>query len=164
MPAVYDAARAPCPFHLSLPRPSGCLRDCRKIRQQSAEGGGGGNWSAAAWLDEVVPLRVELVARDVERVELGFCDADLGGVGALVEAGVDLQAGAGRCCGDEVDDRLQGDQRLASPVHRDEREQAVLDLVPLRGAGREVAYLDLEPGLLDELLQLHLPQAGAVAV
>ena len=40
----------------------------------------------------------------------------------------------------------------------DEAEQAVLDFVPLRGAGREVADRDLQPGLVGELLQLDLPQ------
>jgi hypothetical protein len=40
----------------------------------------------------------------------------------------------------------------------------MLDFVPLRGAGREVADGDLQPGLVSELLQLDLPQLGAVAV
>jgi len=37
-------------------------------------------------------------------------------------------------------------------------------LVPLRRAGREVADLDLEPGLIGEFLQLELPQPRPVAV
>src|SRR5450432_4389602 len=90
---------------------------------------------------------MKLTASDVDGLELGVCDLDLVGVGVLVEPGVDLEPGAVRGAGDEVDDRLERDQRLAAPVHRDEREQAVLDFVPLRGAGREVADLDLELGL-----------------
>jgi hypothetical protein len=38
---------------------------------------------------------------------------------------------------DQVDDRLVGPQWSATPVDRDEREQAVLDLVPLAVPGRK---------------------------
>ena len=44
----------------------------------------------------------------------------------LVDVGVDLafhgEAGLGGCCGDQVDDDLMTDQRLAAPVLTDERE------------------------------------------
>ncbi len=93
----------------------------------------------SAWVDGVVPLRMERVADELDRRELRVGDLDALGVGALVEAGVDAQAGAGRGRRDQVDDRLATDERLAAPVDRDEREQAVLDLVPLAGAGREVS-------------------------
>jgi hypothetical protein len=65
---------------------------------------------------------------DVHLVELGVCDPELVGVGPLVEPSVDLKSGGGRGAGDEVDDRLQRDERLAAPVDRDEGEEAVLDL------------------------------------
>ena len=120
--------------------------------------------SVTVWLDDVVPLGMKLVRVDIDRVELGVSDPDLVRVGALVQPGIDLKPGAGRGGSDEVDDRLQRDERLAPPVHRDEREQPVLDLVPLRGAGREVADLDLKLGLVGEPLQLDLPQTHAVAV
>jgi hypothetical protein len=44
---------------------------------------------------------------------------------------------------DQVDDHLVAGQRPAAPVLADVREQAVLDLVPLARAGREVTDLDL---------------------
>ena len=65
---------------------------------------------------------------------------------------------------DEVDDRLVGPQRPAAPVDRDEREQTVLDLVPLARAGREVADPDCDAELVGEALQLVLPDARAIAV
>ncbi len=40
----------------------------------------------------------------------------------------------------------------------------MLDLVPLAGAGRQVADRDGQPGLVGEAGQLDLPQPGAVAV
>ena len=51
-----------------------------------------------------------------------------------------------------------------SPVHRDEAEQAVLDLVPLGGAGRVVADGDLEAGLGRELGEVPFPGSEPVAV
>jgi len=54
---------------------------------------------------------------------------------------------------------------LAAPVLGDEAEQAVLDLVPLAGAVREVADGDRHPDFIGELLQFHLPEphSGTVA-
>jgi hypothetical protein len=40
---------------------------------------------------------------------------------------------------DQLHDYLMADQRLASPVLRDESEQSMLDFVPLAGAGRQVS-------------------------
>ena len=45
----------------------------------------------AAGFDRVVPLGVELVAVDVDGVQFGVGDFDLGGIGARIEAGVDLR-------------------------------------------------------------------------
>jgi hypothetical protein len=114
--------------------------------------------------DGVVPLGMERVAVKVDGLDLVVGDADLVGVAAIVEAGVDLKTGAGRGRGDQVDDRLQAVQRLAAPVDRDVAEQPMLDAVPLAGGGREVADTDLQAGLVGELLQLDLPQANPVAV
>ena len=53
-----------------------------------------------------------------------------------------LQTGAGGGGGDQLDDGLVADQRLAAPVLGDEREQPMLDLVPLAGAGRQMTDRD----------------------
>ena len=74
------------------------------------------------------------------------------------------EAGVGRGGGDQLDDDLVADQRLAAPVLGDEGEQAVLDLVPFAGAGREVADGHGQAGLVGEALQLELPQPDARAV
>ena len=117
-----------------------------------------------ARVDGVVPFGVEGVAGEVDGGKLGVGDLDSFGVGAFVEAGVDSQAAAGRGGGDQADDRLAGDKRLAAPVAADEAEQSVLDLVPFAGAGREVADADREMCFVGQRLQLGLPVAGAVAV
>src|SRR5206468_10430281 len=59
---------------------------------------------------------------------------------------------------------LVADQRAAAPVLGDQAPEAVLDLVPLAGAGWEVADRDRKAGLIGELLQLQLPELEAVAV
>jgi len=52
------------------------------------------------WVNGVVPFAVELFASDVDGVDFGVGDFELGLVGVGVQAGVDLQAGAGRGRGD----------------------------------------------------------------
>src|SRR5450755_821246 len=58
---------------------------------------------------------------------------------AGVQARVDLQAGAGRGRADQVDDHLQALKRPSAPVEADVAEHAMLDFVPLRRPGREMA-------------------------
>src|SRR5262245_1934890 len=94
-------------------------------------------WSTA-WLDGVVPLRMERIAGDVEGGHLGVADLDAFLVGALVEQAFDLEAGLGGRGADQLDDCNAIGERAAAPVLRDVAEQAVLDLVPLRGARRIV--------------------------
>src|SRR5207245_3037386 len=69
-----------------------------------------------------------------------------------VEPGFDLEAGHRRRGGNEVDDDAVGRQGLSAPVLADEGEEPMLDLVPLAGAGREVADRDWQPDLVGELL------------
>ena len=89
--------------------------------------------------DGVVPLTVEVGGRDVQRRHLGIGDLDAFVVGVLVEPALDGQALLGRGAGDQLDDDLMGQQRFATPVLRDEGEQAMLDAVPFAGAGGRCA-------------------------
>ena len=65
---------------------------------------------------------------------------------------------------DGVDDDVVAGQRAAPPGQADLAEQPVLDLVPLAGAGREVADGDLQPGLLRQDGEPGLPGPVPVAV
>jgi hypothetical protein len=79
-----------------------------------------------------------MVALDIEccHVRVGHFDAS--GIEIFIELAADGQA-RGRCRGaDEFDDGAVVCQRSAAPVSGDEREKAVLDLVPLAGAGRQM--------------------------
>src|SRR6266851_9185359 len=65
---------------------------------------------------------------------------------------------------DQVHDGLEAHQRPASPVHADEGEEAVLDLVPLAGSGRVVTHRDRCLELVGQLLEMKLPGAEPIAV
>ena len=107
---------------------------------------------------------MERIALYVEGAHLGIADLDAFLVGRGVERALDFQAGFGRGCGDQLDDGQSVRQRSAAPSLRDVAEHAVLDLVPLRRAGRIVVDVEHEARRIGELLQLDLPQPHASAV
>ena len=55
----------------------------------------------------------------------------------------------------ELHDGLEGSQRFAAPVLSDVAEEAVLNLVALAGAGREVRDADTQLEFVAELLHLR---------
>lgn len=71
-----------------------------------------------------------------------------------------------RRCANAADrlDSLVIDRRPSARVLGDVAEESMLDLVPLRGAGRKVADADCQAGPVGERLQLELPQSAARAV
>jgi hypothetical protein len=77
---------------------------------------------------------MEVMAAEVDGLEFGVGDLDAGGIAVWIELAANLEAGIGCGGGDQFDDDLMADQRLAAPVSGDERKQAVLDLVPLCAA------------------------------
>src|SRR5215471_18665878 len=101
---------------------------------------------------------MELVARDVEAVHLGFADLDALFVAACVEYALDFQTGHWGGRADQLDHGKAIGERSATPVLRDVAEQPVLDLVPLRCAWRIVVDVDFQAGLVGHLLQFELPE------
>lgn len=77
-------------------------------------------------------------------------DLCAGVVVVRVEHRLHLQAGARARATNQVHHRLEVDQWSASPVQADEREQTMLDLVPVARAGGIVADRDLERNLVGE--------------
>ena len=77
---------------------------------------------------------MEFVALDVEAFHLGIGDDDSPGVFVGVEFADHLQPGLGGRRADQIDDDPIADERFGAPVLGDEREQAMLDLVPLCAA------------------------------
>ncbi len=103
--------------------------------------------AGAVGADGVVPGAVRVVVLDRQAPQLGLADRDAQGVAPGVEFGFDPQSAAGLRRRDGVDDDFVAGQRAAPPVHRDVGEESVLDLVPLRGARREVTDSDCQPCL-----------------
>ena len=101
---------------------------------------------------------------DVDGSHLLVGDSDALGVGVGVEFAVHGKARISGGGADQINDDTLADQRLGPPVHADEREQAVLDLVPLARAGRQVVNHDVDAEFGREALQLALPQPHARAV
>src|SRR5690606_9823110 len=118
----------------------------------------------SARFDRVVPIPMPAMAFDGE-----FCQVFLGGtaagrVVAFVEPGGHGQALCCRSRADPIEDELVVGQGLAAPVHGHEAEQAMLDLVPFRGAGRVVEHDDVHAQLFSQGRQFEFPQVGTVPV
>ena len=115
--------------------------------------------------DRVVPLAMELGSVDLKLFHLGIADLDAFRILASVQSRLDPQARRGVGVANEADDHLEALQRLATPVGGDVAAHAVLDLVPLARARRQVADAHAEAALVGEALQFELPEprAGAVA-
>ena len=117
-------------------------------------------------VNRVVPVAVEGVAVQdpggFQGLHVLVGDFDAAGIDALVEFGVHGQSG-GRGDGLEgFDDDLVGFQWSSAPVTADRGEQPVFDLVPLAGAGREVADGDRQAGLGGELGEFGSSTVGVV--
>src|SRR3954454_7246136 len=117
-----------------------------------------------SWREGVVPLAVELIAGDVKSSHLGIGHRHALGIAVRVKFAPHTQASPGGGCADQVHDDTVAHQRRGAPVLADEREQPVLDRVPLRGAGRQMMDRDGQTALISQPLPLPLPQPHPHAV
>ena len=78
---------------------------------------------------------------------------------SVVDVSTNLQATVRLGAGNEINDHLMTNQWAAKPVHGDEREQPVLDLVPFAGAGWKDMDFNVQTDFLDESTELQFPQA-----
>ena len=85
-------------------------------------------------------------------------------IGIRVQGTLDLQTSFRGGGGDQINDDLVADQRLASPVLTDEGKQTVFDFVPLAGPWWKVTNRNFQAGLIRELLQFPLPQSYPCAI
>jgi len=87
------------------------------------------------------------------------------GVVLLAQPSTDAQTGCGACVADEVQDSFVVDERLGCPVVADAAEHAMLDGIPLGGAGRVVTDFDVQTEAVAESnLKLIFPQAGPISI
>src|SRR5262245_36459361 len=97
-------------------------------------------WPWVARRDGVVPFRMKGVAFDVQSGHFSVAHLDALRVGFGVEFATDLESCLGGGCGNEFHHGGPARQRSPAPILCDVAKQAVLDLVPLRGAGRIVTH------------------------
>src|SRR5580700_6677968 len=86
------------------------------------------------------------------------------GILAGVELAAHGEAGFGGGGRDQLGDHAIADEWFGAPVLADEGEEAVLDLVPLAGARRQVADRDVEAELVGQILEFAFPQPHPRAV
>jgi hypothetical protein len=85
-------------------------------------------------------------------VEYTVGDLDHRWVVSIVELRLDTQSLGGLGIADQVDYDLAADQGSTPPVLRHVAKQAMLDLVPLAGTGREMTDLDKQPQVVGQFL------------
>ena len=84
-----------------------------------------------------------------------YLDAFL--VARVVQRRLDIQPALCRRMTNQIDDRRQAVQRVASPVLADKREQSVLDLVPLACPRRKMTDRHGQPYFIGQVLKFNLP-------
>ena len=95
------------------------------------------------------------MAQNVDGVHLTVGNFDACRIGFPIDRATHLQTCGRGGGGDQLNDGLETDERFSTPVLRDEREQAMLDLVPLAGSGRQVTDRDGKAELVGQGLQLY---------
>src|SRR5467141_2687405 len=76
---------------------------------------------------------------------------------SLVQFRFDTQTRGRSRMANECDDRLEGVERTTAPILGDVTEEAMLDLVPLAGARREMRDVNPEAQVVGQPLQFLLP-------
>ena len=105
-------------------------------------------------VDGVVPFSVELVSADVCHSQLGVAYFDAFWVLVQIDLSVYFQSCFRGCRRDEIEDGLETGQRLAFPVHADETEKPMFDLVPFAGAGRKMRHHNGDLNFITKILEL----------
>src|ERR1700730_13590207 len=106
---------------------------------------------ALFWADGIIPFAVEFMSGDINGSEFVVGDLDAGGGGGGIELGAGPETGFGRCRGGELKEHLMAAQRLPASVGGDEGRQAMRDLVPFAGAGRQVTDGDRDIEFVGQL-------------
>src|ERR1700688_1042650 len=99
--------------------------------------------ASVAWEERVIPFWVLLVRSEFQFLHLVVADLYASLIAALVQYRLDAQPFAGFRGADHVHHSLEANQWFSFPVHADEREHPVLDLVPLACPRRIVAHDNL---------------------
>ena len=100
----------------------------------------------------------------IDRSELLGRDANTSGIVSGIEFRLNAQARSRRRMSDQLDQDGVTHQRFSAPIERELAKQAVFNLVPFAGPGREMADVDRHSQFVRQGLQRHFPQATPAAV
>src|SRR5277367_1895043 len=106
--------------------------------------------------DGVVPFAVKFVRMEVNLSQFLITDLNTRWIRSCIKTGFYLETSFRPGGTDEIDNNLMTDQRPPAPVHGDIRKQAMLNLVPFAGAGREMANRDLQAAFISQVLDFNL--------
>jgi len=112
----------------------------------------------SSWRQGVVPVTVEFMSFEAYLSQLLVAHFDLCWVTIGVKGCFHNQSSPRSGAGDQVDNHFKVHQRARSPVHSDEAEQAMFNLVPFTGTGWKVTDEQLDTQLICQSLQRYLPQ------
>ena len=100
---------------------------------------------------------MELLTLDVERCECVIGDFDPFLIDRIVNRRLNIEAGVRGCVRNEIDNRGQTVQGVASPVFANNRKQPMFNFVPFTRAGRKVTHPDGQLQVVGQVLQFDLP-------
>src|SRR5271170_962920 len=106
---------------------------------------------------------------ELVRVKVNSCQLLIGDLYfGWIDIGVEICLNSQPCFGcsrrNEIDNHLVTDQRTPTPIHGNEREQAMFDLVPLAGPRWIMTYGHIQSRLIGPVLQFHLPESEAIPI
>src|SRR5271170_6619244 len=102
---------------------------------------------------------------ELVRVKVNSCQLLIGDLYfGWIDIGVEICLNSQPCFGcsrrNEIDNHLVTDQRTPTPIHGNEREQAMFDLVPLAGPRWIMTYGHIQSRLIGPVLQLGATAAA----
>jgi hypothetical protein len=119
-----------------------------------------------AWANSIVPVGTHSMAFQMEHIHFLIRHAPARLVDAVMEKSPYLQACCGRRPADVAQHSIPCPQGFPRPIEADLTEQAMLNRIPLRAAGRIVAHHHRQAQPVTDLclqLMFPLPRATAIA-
>jgi hypothetical protein len=104
---------------------------------------------------------MKVSALEIDLRQLLVRHHDARGTSLRIQHARDVEAGLGGRGSDQVDNHHMADERFAAPVLANEREQAMLDLVPLAGARRQIWRMSSSASLRTLLLVHRKGDSGS---
>ena len=107
--------------------------------------------------NRIVPLAVDVGSLKPNGRHLASAHLDASRILPSIEGRLDAQPRGRAGTANEADDHLTAQQGLSTPVRGDVANHAMLALVPLARARRQMASRHTQPRLIGEPLPLRLP-------